>query len=190
MEKTVSAIVSNSGSALRVVSVGAQVAGTLTGNPKLVVAGTAAQAVGQFLAAVDGGAGATTTDSAATAIGQRSNAPNQEDLTSAPAPQLAETTDPVPETRPEVPETEFQAGIQNRFNDPLGSPDSLLNEILNAFQNVEEMDWDPQEIEEMMEGIENQILNVRRFLIGGSAEKPIQLTQKTKKIKLGKFVPV
>lgn len=191
MERVASGISSNSASALRVISTGAQVVGTLTGSPKLTVIGTVAQGLTHFLSAGDGGAGATTTDLAATASGQKSNAPTQEDLSSAPAPQLAETTDPIPETRPEVPETEFQTGIQNRFYDPLGSPDTLLNEIATQIlQDAEMENWDPEEIEEMLVDIENQLMNVKRFIVGGSDQAPIKVKQKSVKLQIGKFVPV
>lgn len=193
--KTVASIaIGPSAGALRVISTGAQVVGTLQGNQGLVLLGTAGQAVAKLLDAAGGGAGATVTDSAATAAGQRSNAPNQEDLTSAPAPQLAETTDPAgTSTRPEVPESEFQPGLQNNFYDPLNSPDELLRVVIGeiAGQDVEMMsNWDPEELEQMLTDIEDQILNARRFLVGGSGRAPLKVKQQNKHLIEGVFAPV
>lgn len=193
MRGTVSALAGPSAGALRVISTGAQVIGTLHGSQHMVLAGTAGQAVAKFIeAAAGGGAGATTTDSAATAAGQRSNAPTQEDLSSAPAPQLAETTDPVGEnTRPEVPETEDLPGaVQSYLYDPLNSPDQLLAEVMTQIGASQE-DWDPEELEAILGDLEDQILNVRRFLVGGSySEKPFRVQQKSERLKSGKLVPV
>lgn len=188
-----SALVGPSAAALRVISTGAQVIGTLHGSQHMVLAGTAGQAVAKFLDAAAGGAGATVTDSAATAAGQRSNAPNQEDLTSAPAPQLAETTDPAGQTRPEVPEGEFHPGLQNHFFDPLNDPDHLLQVLITEIngQDVEMAnEWDPEELEQMLTDIENQILNARRFLVGGTDRIPIKVKQKNHHLIEGVFAPV
>lgn len=191
---TVSALAGPSAGALRVISTGAQVIGTLHGSQHMVLAGTAGQAVAKFIetAAAAGGAGATTTDSAATAAGQRSNAPTQEDLSSAPAPQLAETTDPVgPNTRPEVPETEDSPGaVQSYLIDPLNSPDHLLQELMTQIGQSQE-EWDPEELEAILSQLEDQILNVRKFLVGGSyTDKPLRVKQTSEKLKSGKLVPV
>lgn len=192
---TVSYLAGPSAGALRVISTGAQVIGTLYGSQHMVVAGTAGQAVAKFLDAAAGGATATRTDSAAAAAAQSANAPTQEDQTVAPAPQLAETTDPVGETRPEVPETEFQPGTtQSHLYDPLNSPDHLLQVLITeiAGQEVEVLsDWDPSELESILSDLEDQILNVRRFIVGGTATaKPIKVKQKQNLLQNNKFAPV
>lgn len=160
----------------------------------MVVAGTAGQAVAKFIeaAAEGGGAGATTEDSAAAAAAQTSNAPNQEDLAAAPAPQLAETTDPVGNTRPEVPESEFETGAtQSTLLDPLGDPENFLEAVLQEIGNAEE-DWDPMEIQELMDQLEEQLYAARRFIVVGGeySRAPFRVKQTSKLLADGKFAPV
>ncbi|UTI93238.1 NP [Tilapia parvovirus] len=85
--------------------------------PPIVDAG--ADKLQSFLgSAAESLSGATTESLPAQAASQVANAPTQEDLSAAPAPQLSTTQDPVPSTDPAIPETEFRPGtLENWFLD-------------------------------------------------------------------------
>ena len=84
-------------------------------------------------------AGATTSDIVAIQAGQKSNAPTAQDLASAPAPQLATAYDPVGQTDPAIPLSEFSPGMQSLWS-PM-SIDSTMEHIL------EEIEWEAMEVE-------------------------------------------
>lgn len=89
-------------------------------------------------------AGATTKDQPAAQLSQTSNAPTAQDLASAPAPQLATAYDPVGNTDPAIPESEFvvpSPGMQS-----LWSPSSI-EEVMEKIWA--DMDW--EELEEKMQ---------------------------------------
>lgn len=78
--------------------------------------------------------GATTTDIAATEIGQNSAAPTSQDLQSAPAPQLATAFDPAGITDPAIPESEFSPQGMNNLWSPT-SIEEIMTQIAMEMDN-------------------------------------------------------
>lgn len=169
--------------------------GTFQGNQGLIDFAQRAEATAKLLddVAAAGGAGATTEDSAAAAAAQVSNAPNQEDLAAAPAPQLAETSDPAGNVRPEIPaeaEGDPHGGMQNTLIDDGLSPDHILTEVIGQIGQAGE-EWDEEELMQVLDSLEEQLRAPTRFVVTvGGDYKPLRVQQKTHKLREGKLVPV
>lgn len=196
IQDAVSTVAGYSAGALRVVSTGANIAGTFTGDHSLTDFAGRAEATAKLLdqLAEGGGATSTRTDSAAAAAAQISNAPAQEDPAVAPAPQLAETTDPVKiHTRPEVPATEYEGQqIQSVLVDPYADADFVSQAVLTRIGETD-IDIlshiDPEELEEMITELENYLRNPLRLIIVGTSIPPIRHKQKPLLLQPGKFAP-
>lgn len=100
--------------------------------------------------------GATTENMASTSAGSRSNAPNAQDLASAPAPQLSSTfTDPIGSTDPAIPESEFAV------------PSPALVSM-----------WSPTSIEETMCKIAEQIEKDEQMMVDQEMARILDLLEK------------
>lgn len=105
-----------------------------------------------------------------------SNAPNAENLAAAPAPQLATAYDPVGNTDPAIPESEFSdsgGSLQNVWS-PI-TIDSLMEEIFG------QVDWDQLE-EEMQQAvfmelgeIEDNVIQSRKWYAWAPGKKQKKL---------------
>lgn len=94
--------------------------------------------------------GATVNDLPAQQASANSNAPTAQDLAAAPAPQLSTAYDPVGNTDPAIPESEFEVpspGMQS-----LWSPSSL--------EEIMEEIWDDMEWEKMQESMQVEVMKI------------------------------
>nr|WNL54735.1 NP [Feline chaphamaparvovirus] len=130
---------------------------------------------------VDRLAGATTEDISAVQVAQTNNAPTAQDLASAPAPQLATGYEPVGQTDPAIPLTEYQVPSPGMIS--LWSPmsvDSTIEMILD------EIEWETMEIEirekvlVILEGLTANMILSRRWWCWGKGAKPLKLQFKPK----------
>lgn len=138
-------------------------------------------------------AGQTVENQPAQAAGSRSNAPSAQDLAAAPAPQLSETfTDPVGNTDPAIPESEFQVPSPELNN--MWSPQEIEDTMVQIAEQIEKeeaMHVD-QEIEKLLELMRQKMMLARMWVAcWGSGEKwPLKLKYKPKnQAWVGKLLP-